>query len=96
MAREAEARTEGDDDVRRKSHQQQTGKAPPASDVAALIPKLRERLERSASGYVRVARISVADRSALSLMIERGEVEIFDSPLGRAYRLVVAERAGEK
>jgi len=51
------------------------------------IPKVRERLENSKSKYIRVIKFSQLDRAALRIMIERGEAEIFESPLGRAYRL---------
>lgn len=62
------------------------GKIP--GDVLAKIPKVKERLAASASGFVRVMKFSVPDRAALAVLIENGEVEIFDSALGRAYRLV--------
>ena len=57
------------------------------ADVEALVPKVLARLRASASGYVRVSKFKVLDRAALALLIEKGEVETFDSPLGRAYRL---------
>lgn len=55
-------------------------------DVLARIPKVLKRLKDSASKYVRVSRFNVADRTALSVLIERGEVETFNSVLGWAYR----------
>lgn len=64
-----------------------TGKIKPPADVLARIPKLRERLAKSVSGYVKVVRFKIPDRTALAVMIEQGEAEIFDSPVGRAYRL---------
>lgn len=57
------------------------------ADVIAKMPRLRARLEASASGYIRTTKLSVPDRTVLSAMIEMGEAEIFESPLGRAYRL---------
>ena len=57
------------------------------SDVLARIPALRERLAASASGYVRVIKFGVPSRTALAVMIEDGDVEIFRSVLGPAYRL---------
>lgn len=56
------------------------------------VPKIRARLEASASGYVRVSRVGQHDRMVLRVMIDRGEAEIFESPQGRAYRLI---KAGE-
>lgn len=57
-------------------------------DVHARIPKIRERLAASKSGYIRVIKFGVPDRTAITIMIENGEVEIFKSALGKAYRLV--------
>lgn len=57
------------------------------ADVEALVPKVLARLRASVSGYIRVSKFKVPDRAALALLIEKGEVETFDSPLGRAYRV---------
>lgn len=57
-------------------------------NVDARIPKIRARLESSASGYVLVRKVGTHDRTVLRAMINIGEAEIFDSPLGRAYRLI--------
>lgn len=57
-------------------------------DVHARIPRIRERLAKSASGWIRVAKFGVPDRTALSIMIQKKEVEIFMSALGKAYRFV--------
>lgn len=65
-----------------------TGRDVLRPDVIARLEVVRARLARSASGYVRISRVGSTDRTALSVLIERGEVEIFESPLGRAYRLV--------
>ena len=56
-------------------------------DVLARIPRLKARLEASASGYVRVSRFSIPDRTALAVLIDRGEVEIIRKPFGNAYAL---------
>lgn len=69
---------------------------PLAADEKILHPDVIEtattralaRLRKSASGYIRIVRMSVPARAALSDCIDRGEVEIFESPLGRAYRIV--------
>lgn len=45
------------------------------------------RLESSASGYVRVGRLGPMLQKAAKLLMERGQIERFDSPLGWAYRL---------
>ena len=63
------------------------GKVIRSSDSEALVPKVLARLRASVSGYIRVVRFSTPDRVAMSILIERGEVETFDSPLGRAYRV---------
>ena len=65
-----------------------TGLHPDRDRAKARIPKLKKRLEDSAAGYIRVSKFKSYDRMAFSIMIEEGIVEIFDSPLGRAYRLV--------
>lgn len=59
----------------------------PPADVLARIPKLRERLASSASGFVRTARMGAPDRTALALMIERGEVVVIETSFGKAYKL---------
>lgn len=61
---------------------------PPETRMVAL----RERLAKSASGFVLVSRFGQAQRGALRKLIAAGEVEIFESPLGRAYRLVRGRR----
>lgn len=48
---------------------------------------VKERLRTSANGYVQVRRFANYEKAELRKLIEAGEVEIFDSPLGRAYRL---------
>lgn len=57
-------------------------------DVLNRIPKVKERLEKAASGFIRVTKFGGADRTALSALIVSGEVEIFQSSLGKAYRVV--------
>lgn len=57
-------------------------------DVSNRIPKVKQRLEDSASGFIRVTKFGGADRTALSALIVSGDVEIFQSPLGKAYRVV--------
>lgn len=59
----------------------------------AKIAKVRARLKASVSGYVRTVRMSTPERTVLLHLIEQGEVEIFDSPAGRAYRLTEKGRA---
>lgn len=61
--------------------------ATPTAAIYAKIPAVKERLAKSVNGYVCVRRIGMAERAALSILIEREEAEIFDGPLGRAYRL---------
>lgn len=56
------------------------------ADTLARVPIVLARLKESASGYVLVRRFTLRDRGALLELIEKGQVEIFDSPLGRAYR----------
>lgn len=58
-----------------------------AKALEDLKEKLRARLSASASGYVRASKFPPAHRKTIALMIESGEVEVFDSELGRAYRL---------
>lgn len=55
------------------------------------VPKVRARLAASVSGYVQVRKFSAQDRAAIAVLIERGEAELFDSPVGRAYRLKAKE-----
>lgn len=56
-------------------------------DATRRIPIVQKRLRESASGYVLVKRFSLQDRAALRLLIEQDAVEIWEAPLGRAYRL---------
>lgn len=56
--------------------------------LEAKISKVLSRLNSSLNKYVRTKRFNRLDKAALALLIKRGDVEIFDSPLGRAYRLV--------
>ena len=49
--------------------------------------KVLLRLAQSASGYVRVKKFNRLGRAGLKKAIKEGLVEIFDSPVGRAYRL---------
>jgi len=57
------------------------------ADTRVRIPIVLTRLRESASGYVLVRRFALRDRGALLELIETGRVEIFESPLGRAYRV---------
>lgn len=56
-------------------------------DVMKRIPALMRRLDDSASKYVLTKRFGIADRTAALVLIEKNEVEIFESQTGRAYRL---------
>lgn len=58
-----------------------------APQVVARIPRVLERLKKSKSGYLRTTRLGTADRAAMAVLIEEGQVEMFESPLGRAYRV---------
>lgn len=62
-----------------------------ASDPRVLVrvQVVLDRLRASASKYVRMSKFGALDRAALALLVERGEIEIFDSPIGRAYRIKV-------
>lgn len=57
-------------------------------EVIRKLSMVTERLQKSKSGFVLVKRFGVTDRTALSILRERNEVEIFQSALGNAYRLV--------
>ncbi len=61
----------------------------------ARIPVVRERLQKSANGYVLVRRFGHLDKGALRMLIDQGSAEIFDSPLGRAYRLIDRCESGQ-
>jgi long-subunit acyl-CoA synthetase (AMP-forming) len=63
--------------------------------VMARVPRVLERLRKSVSGYVRSARFGALDRAALGVLIARGEAEIFESAVGRAYRLIQVQKKEE-
>lgn len=58
------------------------------------MEKMRARLRASVSGFIRVSRIGGNDRTAMCRLVERGEVEIFRSDLGKAYRLAALKAVG--
>lgn len=62
---------------------------PPKIDpkVEETIQRVKMRLQKSVSGYVRATKFGLRDRTALKALIGRGEVEMFTSPIGSAYRL---------
>ena len=55
--------------------------------VVARAPKILARLAASKSGYIRITKIGVPDRTALAPLVDAGVVEVFESPLGRAYKI---------
>lgn len=57
----------------------------------ARVEAVAARIRASKSGYVKVQRFGLRDRGAMKILIDRGDAEIIDSPVGRAYRLI--ERA---
>lgn len=56
--------------------------------IEKRMEKVYERLEKSASGFVLMKRFNALDRKALRLLINAQKVEITDTGLGWAYRLV--------
>lgn len=69
-----------------------TGKTPkPDVDwCARWVTEMRRRLRDSASGYITVRKLSQTRRLAMRQLMEAGEAEQFESPLGPAYRLIPA------
>lgn len=58
-----------------------------SADAEQRASVVRARLANSASGYVLVMRFGPRDHAAIRVLMEAGEAEIFDSPVGRAYRI---------
>jgi hypothetical protein len=54
--------------------------------IVQRVPRVLARIRASASRYIRTKRLGAVDRAALRILIEEGVVEIFESPVGRAYR----------
>lgn len=55
-------------------------------NLEQLKTRVRKRLAVSASGYISTKKLSIPDRAAMMELIKAGDVEIFESPTGRAYR----------
>lgn len=60
--------------------------APERVALTRAATHVRRRVAESVSGYVLVRRFKTIDKKAALLMIEAGEIEKYDSPLGSAYR----------
>lgn len=56
-------------------------------EMLARCPAVVARLRASVSGFVLTRKFSLRDRGALKALIAKGEVEIVETALGRAYRL---------
>ena len=65
------------------------GVAPVSPEIEAMFQTILDRLSASASGFVLARRLRGMHRRAAALLVERSELEAFQHPTGKAYRLAV-------